>query len=154
MTFTLELEEGHRSSRACGIPFYNVTFTTIDDPLALSIAVWEERCRIMDEYKHIWTGISSCALCKKFRFPGNGNSCYGCDVAIYTGCRYCKETPYEEVSDTADRLYRLLGDHYDSEDYKTVDIKTLPEFQQVWAALRTACDAELAFLKMLQEKSL
>lgn len=68
--------------------------TTTAEALELSIKHWEENVAVEKIY-HARLGISSCALCVKFRT--NGLCCFGCPVYEESGEIGCRETPYVEA---------------------------------------------------------
>jgi hypothetical protein len=149
LTFVIIAELFQEPAEACDICLYTVEFTdTTVDPLQQSIEIWTERVNLLDDFCVLTLGPSNCPLCGRFWLK----NCAGCPVRTYTGMEGCENSPYDRVGPPMQDLYGIIGSHYESGAYRHTDIKTLPEFQQVWAALRSAFEAELVFLKMLQER--
>lgn len=98
------------------------------EALKQSIAHWERNvaAQTIDDIK---MGMDYCALCELYY----RHDCKGCPVRAATGRPYCVGSPYESVYEAAWAL----------EDKDPTE--------QRWATYRAAAQAELDFLKSLQE---
>ena len=92
------------------------------EALRESIDHWDRIASASPEPSDV-LGMEGCSLCKLYACDGlmnrhSNKDCIGCPVMLRTGKRYCRGTPYDEITDEQSEEWLLKKEVYDRKFYE------------------------------------